>query len=430
MDCSETHFTFFSLNVNHMSNCGGLLLFLKQYRPHIVALQEISLSSENLSSLVQRYGYKAFVSRIDSRPGVGFVYHQSLGVLDILPLEPGRLLQLKVDEFLTFINIYAPSGSQGRAARRTMFTETLLRNLKPRHSQPILLGDFNCVLDRKDTLGNFENKNCPALSELVRLFSYSDIFRILHGSALEFTYSNPGSFPSRLDRVYFPPAWISNLVSVRHHASLSDHKFVFVKIKHVKPMPASNFQSHYWKLNTSVLKDEDFMPNFEFLWRHLVEKTGTFSSISDWWEDCAKRGMVHFLKKFSRMKAEYRKSTRDFLFFSLDWALASSDWEEVSKLRARISNMIREELCGYTIRSRDSAHAEEERGSLYHVAREVKQCKAGAVNKLSVNNDTLDNDSEVEAKVTQFFSALFNGHHRTVDGHSEPVDTGHPFIPD
>ena len=73
------------------------------------------------------------------------------------------------------------------------FIEALLRNLSHRDNLPILLGDFNCILHRSDTTANFEAKNCPALSDLIRLFNYTDVHQLLKPHSLgDWTYSRPG----------------------------------------------------------------------------------------------------------------------------------------------------------------------------------------------------------------------------------------------
>ena len=424
-------FVVFSLNVNHMTNLGGMLAFVKQYKPHLVAIQEIVQTGEELSLLTRRYGYTAFVSLpSDGNPGISWIYRDNIPVKNIHVLQPGRLILLEIDGGPSFVNVYAPSGSQGRAARRIFFGDTILRNLSSMKHLPYLIGDFNCVISRQDTIDNFNNKNCPALSDLISVLSYSDGFRLLNPQAIEFTYSSPGHCPSRLDRVYVPAHSSRFLHQVSHQASLSDHKLLRLSLEWAAPAQLPGFCSPYWKLNISILRDEDFLQNFERQWNHLVDKIETFSSVSQWWESCFKPEITVFLKRFSKMKADCKRDTKRFLFFCLERALDDQDWEEVASVRSRIGEMLREDLYGFKLRSRDSSHAEEERGSLYHVAREARHGKSGSVQALS-NGDSVTRDSKViEDSIVNFFSSLFNGQHRTVPGSEEPVDTGVPFSPD
>jgi hypothetical protein len=50
-----------------------------------------------------------------------------------------------------------------------------------------------------------------------------DVFRACHPLAREYTFRRPGLAPSRLDRAYIPPTLLSDVVSVWHVATTSDH---------------------------------------------------------------------------------------------------------------------------------------------------------------------------------------------------------------
>ena len=412
-----------------MNSLGGLLHFLQQERPHVVGLQEVHLNCDELSDIVGRYNYNAFVSKsVDNRPGIAFLCAKSLTVNDHHILEPGRMSSLCVEDDIVIINLYAPSGSQGRAERRNFFAETLFRNVSTFNFRPIIIGDFNCVLNRIDTLGYFQNKNCPALSDFITTFKYSDTFRVLYPTDIAFTYAKQNSFPSRLDRVYVPANLINTISSLKHVALLSDHKLVSVKLKWTLPSPSPRRRHLYWKLNVNVLKDDDFIFNFERLWLHLVAETGTFPCLPDWWEHCAKPQIRKFLIRYSKVLASYRKQTKSFLFTSLELAIDEGDWEEVAYLRSRIAEILNDELYGFTIRSRDSAHAETERGSLYHANSEMKQAAAGVCEQMKINGEVCNSSEQIEDEITSFFQDLFNGCHRSGPG-GVPVNTGQPFIP-
>ena len=88
----------------------------------------------------------------------------------------------------------------------------------------------------------------------------------------EYTFHRKNSAASRLDRFYIPQAWVEFLQDVSHHASLSDHHYVVIKLNLPNleniPLPP---KSHplYWKLNTTILQDEDFLENFETFYKKI-----------------------------------------------------------------------------------------------------------------------------------------------------------------
>ena len=62
-----------------------------------------------------------------------------------------------------------------------------------------------------------------------------------------------------------PQFLAENIKSVSDHASLSDHKYIKIKVclPNISEIPDPVISSSsYWKLNTSILKDEDFLFNF------------------------------------------------------------------------------------------------------------------------------------------------------------------------
>ena len=69
-------------------------------------------------------------------------------------------------------------------------------------------------------------------------------------------------------------------------------------------------------------------------------------------------------------------------------------------------------------------NAEEEKSSLFHVARELKN-KKSSIDCMKINGKISDNVNEIEEEVTTFFGALLNGYHDT-----NLRNTGSTFRPD
>ena len=76
-----------------------------------------------------------------------------------------------------------------------------------------------------------------------------------------------------------------------HSPLYGDHNYIKLILSledlSVKPSPQWS-SSPYCKLNTSILKDEDFLENFLVMYRKLQEKIQNYSDIADWWDHCAK----------------------------------------------------------------------------------------------------------------------------------------------
>ena len=62
---------------------------------------------------------------------------------------------------LLFVNLYAPNGRSRRMERRLFFGEMLESTVRTLEHLPIMLGDFNCILENKDA-----QKKCDSLQQV------------------------------------------------------------------------------------------------------------------------------------------------------------------------------------------------------------------------------------------------------------------------
>jgi exonuclease III len=425
-------FTFLSLNASSSSQVSGLLHLLELHKPHVVLLQELTVTTEQLQSLVGRKGYKA-VANIDelnqSKPGTGLVWKSELDVTEVTSLSECRCQSLRLGNFV-FFNIYAPSGGNNKAARREFFGSNLLNYINglDRGLVPVLGGDFNCVLDAMDCENNFQDKKCPALNDLVSGFSFCDAFRFLHPELVDYTFVRPNCSASRLDRFYVPAHLTRSIVSVTHGASVGDHKFVKMEFEIMQvgcEEERAHSRSPYWKLNVSILKNEDFLPNFKQLYADLKLEINNYNDYPDWWDKLVKPRIKVFCINVSTVLAMARRDTKSFLYACLNTALDRRRWEEVARLRCRIRTILAEEAMGLVVRSRYKGAAEAERASLFHMNREQKNAKKNNLSSLMIDGKVTTDRTRIEEKVKTYFNALLNGHHDR-----NFVDTGKPFETD
>ena len=127
----------------------GLATIIINQKLDIIFLQEVRLTSEQLSLLVGKLGFNACVN-IDldntSRPGTALVWRRTLPVRDVCTLVVCRA-QLAVLGPYRLLNVYAPSGSDKKHERSEFFGQEIFRafRLSP-NARWIWGGDFNCVL--------------------------------------------------------------------------------------------------------------------------------------------------------------------------------------------------------------------------------------------------------------------------------------------
>ena len=188
--------------------------------------------------------------------------------------------------------------------------------------------------------------------------------------------------------------------------------------------PPKTHDASYWKLNTSILQDSDFLSTFKLFWKDIVESIDSFSDIAHWWDDLAKPEIKRFCVIFSIERKKMRDQRKQFLLAYMKTALECKDWGEVSRTREQLNIMLKEDSMGFVVRSRFQQNAEEERASLFHAGREIKNRNNG-ISSLKIQGRVVSDSLAIEQEVVHFFTALLNGHHDT-----KLDDTGSPFTPD
>ena len=432
----------FSSNLNtcrDLKTRSGILDYLKRFKPDIWMVQEVNVSTEELGALVETFDYNAACNvnlENETNRGTAFIWKKNIDLENIYTLEECRIQTAQVGR-LNLLNIYAPSGSENKFARRELFNQAVMRWYRSAHPNlPLAGGDYNCVLGRNDARFNAERKGCVGLQALVNSFNLTDAYRYLFPDAAEYTFHRADS-ASRLDRYYVPQFMVPYIRSVQHlPQSFSDHSIVEIilevpdlqRLQVEKKSPRFS----YWKFNTGLI-DEDFNENFEIIYNKAREYIGSYADIADWWDEKCKPMIIHFCKMYSISLARERKCTKDFLYIQLKNALNNGPFSEVIRIKEDLSKILIFESNGIKIRSRQKEDLEIEKASLYHINREIKQGEANNAESLLVgppDSCYLETDpKKCKDVILNFFSALFSGR-LGLDGEilNEPFEQDDQFL--
>ena len=394
--------------------------------PSIICLQEVIQDTDELTMLVRGKGYKASVSPgPNNKPGIAILYKEGATTTMLA----GQIMRLDTGK-LTVYNIYGPSGNQNQEARRDFFGITLLGLLQQEARLPILIGDWNCITRNQDTESNPQRKISQELKQLLQQYNYADCHIKANGDEISYTFQRQHMAPSRLDRAYVPEPWHEKIVESKHIPSLSDHKALAIPLDMPTNVPRKTSRQTYWKLNVKVLQHPSFMGTFEEFWQDEIVNKPENQSWADWWEVTFKPRVQLLLQGLSKERMMLRKSTRTYLYQALDKATQRGDWQMVNGLKSRLHKMLLDDLEGLVVRSGGKEWIDEEKGCIYHLSREAKRAKTGNLDKLKIDGAEVSDKEQIEEEVLTFYKALFNGHHRSVEGQTQPVDTGQPFQPD
>ena len=246
--------------------------------------------------------------------GCVVLFRPTLSLVQSWADEEGRLLQCEFsfcDQSFCVILLYAPN----RNPVRNQFLEQLADEVDP--SIPTLLcGDFNTVFDRNlDCSGSDSSdtwrESSAALATLFESCCCIDAWRYLHPTSAGFSWTRPdGSISSLIGLIRCPYIWVSSMSSCDFvSCPYSDHCAVLFSVFVPGIVPPV---TGLWKLNASILNEDDYVQLITSYWGVWRTKMLTFSSLAKWWE-AGKREIQHITRDFCVCRASETRASRNLL---------------------------------------------------------------------------------------------------------------------
>ena len=187
------------------------------------------------------------------------------------------------DVVFRVVCVYAPN----RNPDRDSFLDDISGRVDPT-VPTVLAGDFNTVFDRSvdrrgSVAANTSRESSVGLARLFRDACCVDIWRYLHPSAQGFTWSRAdGLVSSRIDLVACPFVWVASASSCDIlPCPFSDHCALAFSLEPPGVVPPG---PGLWKLNASVLLDEEYCSTIRDFWVGWRLRKGDFPSLAKWWD--------------------------------------------------------------------------------------------------------------------------------------------------
>ena len=154
------------------------------------------------------------------------------------------------------------------------------------------------------------------MENLTKVRDIIDSFRFLYPDRLDFTFFRPGCAPSRLDRFYVSSFIQQEVVDASHIASLSDHCGVKLRIAlNIALVSCYSRTASYWKLNTAILKEDEFLSAFKIFWDEILKCSSSYADIADWWDLYAKPNIKSFCISYSSRRKILRSQKKTISVF-------------------------------------------------------------------------------------------------------------------
>ena len=280
-----------TLNANGLrdaSKRAGLLQWLRTLAVDVICLQEAHcISANECQAWFLSSGFSFSVSPGTNKScGSLILFRPFLTFVDSWCDPDGRFLQCEFSLYgkaFRVATVYAPN----RNPARDQLFDDVSSNIDP--SIPtVLAGEFNTVFDRTlDRSGSLaadtSRESTVALTRLFDNCCVTDIWRYLHPSSSRFTWSRwNGLMSSRIDLIGCPYVWVSSVSSCEIiPCPYSDHCAVLFCVSIPDTIPPG---PGLWKLNTSVLEEEEYVRLITDFWVDWKRQKYLFQSLGKWWD--------------------------------------------------------------------------------------------------------------------------------------------------
>ena len=406
--------------IRDQSKRAGLVQWLRSLPvgADIVCLQETHcLSAAECSSWFFSSGFSAVGSSGSSHScGCIVLFRPSLSLVNSWCDVSGRYLQVEFSFFgksFRVVCVYAPN----RNPARDQFFDELHSRIDP--SIPtVLCGDFNEVFDRSldRAGGGLSTSSRDSSSSLKFLFDdccVVDIWRYLHPSSPGFTWTRwDGSLASRIDLFGVPFSWVSSVSSCNTvPCPFSDHCGVCLSLSIPDAVPPG---PGFWKLNTSVLNDPEYVALISDAWSSWRRSISRFPSLWKWW-DAGKSLVKGLTIRFCCRKSSARSGLRDLLVRLIDHLKAKVDLGSSSCLGpyhsalAELAALDSQAARGAQVRSRAKWVEEGESSSAYFLRLERKHGSDRWISALRDRDGSIvSSPLDLCVSLSSFYSDLFS----------------------
>ena len=328
----------------------------------------------------------------------------------------GRLINFQVrdvleDQVYNFSAFYGPIPKYvSKEAAEILFKG--FSNLHSRSENNVIIGDFNFCdnpLDKGQGMDNHDKKFCRFWDDFKTRTHICDPYREKFSTTKLFSYTN-NKGKSRGDRVYVSddPTDKVNDITYHFYPQANTHKLLTFSLDHPEDRGPG-----YWKLNTSVLKDQ---PYLKLITDAINEMKSTeFENPSVWWEVL----LIHIRSisyDYTVQKNKIRRQTKlkwtDELFvlesipINLQTSAQSARLKTVQNHLLKIEN---NEIEGYRVRTRHLPNYEHSEPNISFYAKLEKRSftKSKIASLKDDNGKSVNKPGDLLKVTTEFYKNLY-----------------------
>ena len=325
----------------------------------------------------------------------------------------GRKLILDIqdgDDTITLAVVYAPNEDN------PAFFQELANNLRARQEKKIIVGDFNLTLDvekdRKNTFCN-NNKARDEVENIMEEFKLKETWRERNEESREYSWFKRSSGQqerkaSRIDFALISGGLDQNVKEITYISSIkTDHRAIYI----VLDLTENSRGRGYWKLNTLLLNNKEFVKSMNIELDRVLNSTEEKNPSERW--ECIKTRIKKAASEFSRKNISMEKEVIANLSEKVnDYESRLPLIEEEDSLyentKADLEEKVMERIAGVMFRSKAKWHELGERGSKYFYSLEKARYNAKTCFKiLDETKGEITNPQEIIETQRKFYAELY-----------------------
>ena len=402
--------------------------WLKISNIDITLLQETFITNANLLKITNDWNGKSFhcVSDSPHSKGVSILIKKGLNIhiKKSVTSNDGRIIML-IFEFLeetySICNIYAPIQSTVKDIFFHRAAEFLNVNI-PLNSKIIMCGDMNIKLDNQPGISQSNKKEIILLNTLTAKYNLKDIFsaRDKHSPGYTYQHSN-NNILSRIDYIFMDPALMKEVSNFRiKNSPAPDHKALLVTLT----KSLNRRGPSYWKLNTSVLVEPEYIQTMTKLLdtelAKCMQNRYTLGKYCQFW-DLLKIKIKEHSILYCKKRNIYKKNRILYLeeqIDKIDEQIASKKYHDnilnlkKMELKSEFEIELRLQAKASQIRSKAQYVEEGEKNTAYFLSLEKQRQISNTIYKIQTSDGILVKSNEnIMSHIKMFYTDLYSTRH-------------------
>lgn len=413
-----------SLNVrggiNYRNKPYRIIEELKDREWDIVLLQEFNhIKPKNRTLIERELNVKIYCNESKkqrSNIGVGsFIKIDKIHLFSSITypniIGEGRFQHLKLVTNMENIDILNIYGTTYVPHKKTQWNS--LSRYIDKLNKYLIIGDFNSTIEQDEKCGDLTKKHID--EHLIKLIeNHNLIDTATHKDNKTHTYYG-WKCSSLLDKILFTHN-IQYLIFdyLNEICPTSDHNILTINIINKMNLTKTKTKrKRYWKLNNSILLDENVTAAIGNLWDEWRLFQDNYDSLIDWYL-IGKNKVRKMLMRLSKQRATLRNKEEKDITNILNHEInkPNPDIETINKLKKQYNKLIEYKIEGIKVRSRLLNFPNEEKGSKAFYNIEQRNNRRAQIDKLTLDNKQVITDNKIiDNEIFNFYSKLYSSQH-------------------